>query len=94
MKRAVWPTSLGAKFDDFVPIPDDGNGMLLSVISSLASVVTGETMTNENKNANVRDQSEQAKAEQVDQQAQQNQGSAAAERGERAPRGRRPLFRS
>lgn len=51
-------------------------------------------MTDENKKANVRDQAEQAKPEQVDQQAQQNQASAAAEPGQHAPRGRRPLFRS
>lgn len=38
MKRAVWATSLGSEFDDFLfaPIRDDGNGMLLSVISALA----------------------------------------------------------
>lgn len=51
-------------------------------------------MTDENKKANVRDQSEQVKPEQVEQQAQQNQASAAAEPGQRAPQGRRPLFRS
>ena len=51
-------------------------------------------MTDENKKENVRDQTEQAKPEQVDQQAQQNEASAATELGQRAPRGRRPLFRS
>ena len=51
-------------------------------------------MTDENKKANVGDQSEQAKPEQVDQQAQQNQASVTVESGQPAPRGRRPLFRS
>ena len=51
-------------------------------------------MTDENKKANVRDQSEQAKPEQVDQQAQQNQTSATVDSGQRTPPGRRPLFRN
>jgi hypothetical protein len=51
-------------------------------------------MTNESKKPNVKDQPEQAKPEQVDQEAQWNQASAAAESGQRAPQGRRPLFRS
>ena len=38
MKRAVWATSLGSEFDNFLfaPIREEGNGMLLSVISALA----------------------------------------------------------
>jgi hypothetical protein len=38
MTRPVWVTSLGSEFDNFLfaPIGDEGNGMLLSVISALA----------------------------------------------------------
>jgi hypothetical protein len=38
MKRAVWATSLGSEFDNFLfaPVRVEGNGMLLSVISALA----------------------------------------------------------
>lgn len=38
MTRSVWATSLGSEFDDFLsaPIDEEGNEMLLSVVSALA----------------------------------------------------------
>ncbi len=38
MTRAIWATSLGSEFDDFLsaPIDEESNGMLLSVVSALA----------------------------------------------------------
>jgi hypothetical protein len=38
MTRSVWVTALGSEFDNFLfaPIAEEGNGMMLSVISALA----------------------------------------------------------
>jgi hypothetical protein len=51
-------------------------------------------MTNDKMQVKVNDQPEQAKPELIGQQAQQNQTSTAAELGQRAAQGRRPLFRN
>ena len=50
-------------------------------------------MTDDKMQPNVNDRPEQAKPEQVGQQAQRIQASAAAQPGQRAAPGRRPLFR-
>ena len=51
-------------------------------------------MTDDRMQPNASDRPEQTKPEQVGQEAQQSQASAAAQPGQRAAQGRKPLFRS
>jgi hypothetical protein len=51
-------------------------------------------MTDDKMQPNLNNRSEQVKPEQGDQQAQQSQASAAAQPGQCAAPGRRPLFRN